>query len=179
MRTLLIVSGLILLAGPARLLGQSAPSLPKPSPTVGNSSPDARRAPAVVWRRGMSETVPQPVPEVEASLPKPEIPEPRVPAPSRRPSVTAPPIPLLKAIQPVSHPPSVRAREQLMKELSALHAGAPRTEVFAKLGQPAYSIGMPDGSHYIERCRFRMGMENLASIEMRDGYVIAIDRIAH
>lgn len=67
----------------------------------------------------------------------------------------------------------------MLRSLESLKPGVFRTEVIAQLGPPAYSIGIPDGGHFIERCRFRSGFENVATIEFRDGYISAIDRFAH
>jgi hypothetical protein len=60
--------------------------------------------------------------------------------------------------------------------LAELKAGSSRAEMIQRLGTPAYSIGMPEGEHYVERCRFRSGRDSIASIELRDGLVVVIDK---
>jgi hypothetical protein len=87
--------------------------------------------------------------------------------------------PRMLRVPPPPPPPPVPTREQLLAALDTIQPGASRDQVFAKLGQPAYSIGMPEGGHMIERCRFRLGSENLASIEFNDGIATVIDRRPH
>ncbi len=126
------------------------------------------RQPGVAWKRQMApfrgsplQNTPEP-PEVSTPVLKvpalvhvtPEIPVPAAP--------------------PIAEPQPARTRAEIMKGLEVLQNGATRREVFATLGQPSYSIGMPDAGHYVERCRFRSGGEDLAVIELRDGRVTAI-----
>jgi hypothetical protein len=169
MRALLIVTFLFTVATTAGPLGQAATDTRKPSPTMGRSGPGLPRAPSIVWRREMSQRTPQPVPA------EPMVP----PAAPLDMAVRVPVIP--GAAGPRLPPPPwpVRSnRDQLLETVGTLRSGVPKSDVFAALGKPAYSIGIPEGGHYIERCRFRVGMENLVSIEFRDGVLTGIDRIA-
>ena len=69
-------------------------------------------------------------------------------------------------------------RERFVADVRTIRTGARRADVFAKLGRPSYSIAIPDNGHYVQRCRFRFGTENVAAIEFRDGVVSAIDMTA-
>ena len=132
----------------------------KPSPAVATAPTAAVRAPAVFWKRDMP--VPkQPVPQSERAEELPAAEPPRVAAAAPPPVVVRGP-----------------TREDMIRALAIIQTGARRAEVIAKLGPPAYSIANPDGEHLIERCRFRVGPEDLAAIEFRDGVVAAIDRLA-
>lgn len=128
----------------------------KPSP-LAHPAVMAARAPAVFWKRGMPRA------------PTPTATEPRTSISGQE----------SHAAIRVSPPPTpAPTPEDIATALTTVQAGAHRAEVIAKLGQPAYSIATPEGEHLFERCRFRAGSENLASIEFRDGVVTSIDRTA-
>lgn len=74
-------------------------------------------------------------------------------------------------------PPALN-REQVLHAVSTIQLGNSRAEVFAKLGKPVYSISMSDAGQYVERCRFRLGLENIASVEFRDGVVAKVDKLS-
>ncbi len=144
----------------------------------GQSAPISGRPPAVAWKRGMP--VPAPlVPSSDASVDPPF--DPSGPAVTGGIAVVPTALnPRFKSASQLAAPPPVIVsnREQVLKELEGIHPGSTHAEVLAKLGRPAYTIAMPDGAHYIERCRFRAGFENIVSIEFRDGIVATVDRIA-
>lgn len=178
MRTILLFSVMIGATAAAAPTDQPLQELPKPSPTIGTYTPGPSRPPSIFWRRGMSQKAAQPVHEPEQSTvpPVPAIPdiEVRHPSPIRLtvPSLPPPPVFTGTPARPV------RSRDQILQSLVTLHTGSSKAEVLAKLGEPAYSIGIPEAGHFVERCRFRTGTENLAAIEFRDGLVSGIDRIA-
>ncbi len=184
MRTVLlfwVIIGGIAAAAPADRIVQE---LPKPSPTMGTSPAGLAHAPAVVWRRDMSQRTIQPAQQPEATTVIPPIPEVELRHPPRL--VLAVPGPPARIAQPSPGPAQTsspwpkpaRSREQVLNALGSLRPGASKAVVLASLGEPAYSIGIPEAGHFIERCRFRVGMESLASVEFRDGFVSGIDRIA-
>jgi hypothetical protein len=76
---------------------------------------------------------------------------------------------------PANRPPT---RDELLTLINTIRPGATRAEVVAKLGKPAYAIAMSESGTFTERCRFRAGSENLASIEFRDGIVAKVSRLA-
>lgn len=169
MRVLLILFVLLNLSAVGEPSGQNDRETGKPSPTVGDRGPVLPRPPSVVWRRNMSQRSPQPLRESA---------EPGIPAIASPPriAVSVPSFPFVSAPQPP--PRLIRSRDQVLRAVAALRTGLTKAEVVANLGEPAYSIGIPEAGHYIERCRFRSGTENLVSIEFRDGYLSGIDRIA-
>jgi hypothetical protein len=181
MRAVLILSVLMSVTATAGPSDQAAPDAGKPSPAVGNPGLGPARPPSVFWRHDMTPRTQQTVPEAEPKLPAVAAPaiETRIPS---LPVAAAVAVPAFAAapvqVQPLPPRRPVRSRDQILTALGNLRTGVPRAEVFASLGEPAYSIGIPEAGHYIERCRFRAGMENLASIEFRDGYLSGIDRIA-
>lgn len=143
----------------------------KPSPAVAVES--ARpRMPAVFWKRGM--TAPPRRDEFAVPNPPPAV----APAETAQPAASAEPrVPKMRAEAPVLPvPPRAPERDGLLHALDTIQAGASRETVIAKLGRPAYSIGIPDGDHMIERCRFRLGAESVAAIEFRDGVAARIER---
>jgi hypothetical protein len=66
----------------------------------------------------------------------------------------------------------------MLAALRTISEGVARAHVLARLGRPAYSISASDGGRYVERCRFRIALEDIASIEFRDGLVSKIDIVA-
>jgi hypothetical protein len=122
------------------------------------------RQPTVVWKRHMA-----PVSGSPAQDPL----GPEIIMPVLKMVPVNPPIPI-SGIPRIAAPPPARPRAETESALGSVQVGAKRAEVVALLGAPAYSIGMPDGGHFVERCRFRTAKEDLAVIEFRDGHVTAI-----
>jgi hypothetical protein len=161
---------------PAAAAAKAAPAKPAAPPAKtarkarsveiprGQSAPISGRPPVVVWKRGMP--LPLPAAEANDAAEAPPI-DPAGPATRE---VHAPP--------PAPPPVVISTREQMLKALEQIRPGTTRADVLARLGQPVYTIGMTDGGTYLERCRFRTGLENIASIEFRDGVVAAVDKIA-
>lgn len=118
----------------------------KPSPSMSHPAAAPARPPTVFWKRSMTPA---------AALP-----------------LRSDPFPPAAALVPPEPP---MTRERMLETARGIQRGASRAHVFATLGRPAYSIAIPDYGHYVQRCRFRFGTENLASIEFRDGIVSAID----
>jgi hypothetical protein len=151
-------------AKPATPLAKAAHRAKSDQVPRGQSAPISGKPPVVVWKRGM----PPPLPAAEANDAADALPlDPTGPVTRE---VHAPP--------PAPAPVVVSTRDQMLKALEQIHPGATRAEVLARLGQPAYTIGMTDGGTYLERCRFRAGLENIASIEFRDGVVATVDKTA-
>ena len=116
-----------------------------------SDAPISGRPPAVFWKRSMKGTPATTPPEAPAVSAKPA-------------SVVPPPAPAAPRL----------SRDVLLHGLAELKAGSTRAHMIRKLGTPSYSIGIPEGEHYVERCRFRAGSDSIASIELRDGRVTAI-----
>ncbi len=125
------------------------------------------RQPAVAWRRQMA-PLKNPLANDTAAQPL------ELAAPPLQVFLAGPPI-LFPAAPLLSPPaPPAPSRSGKRNALAEVKAGASRADILALLGPPAYSVGIPEGSHFVERCRFRAGQEDLAIIEFRDGRVAAI-----
>ncbi len=163
-----VVSGLALVVSVVAWC-QTAPPAKGPVHAIESSAPVSGKPPAVFWKRGM--TVPPKPPE-----PLPADVEP-MPAIDPAPSPTAPkPVPLILPMIRAAAPVPARPRAALIQAVAALEPGATRGQVIEKLGPALYAVGIPDGSHYIERLRYRSGSDFIAAIELRDGIVTHIEK---
>lgn len=185
----------LFLVWPAELVCQATEGRPpgSGSRTLTTNAPISGRPPTVYWKHDMPGK-PSPLPEPPVTTPRGPAPAPAQPAqgpstedtnaddspaaaatPEESVAPATPVRPSIPAVQAATPAPKL-SREQMLQGLSELHAGASRAEMIRRLGPPVYSIGMPDGGRYLERCRFRAGDYNIATVELRDGIVDTIDK---
>lgn len=107
--------------------------------------------------------------ETESAEPEPPA---ASPVKSEPPPVAAVPLP---AAPRKPRAPKI-SRDQMIQALGELKPGDTRELLVKKLGEPVYSIGMPESGQFVEKCRFRAGVEPVASVELHDGVIVSIDK---